>query len=63
MEETKKQEKDFKEIERSNWTEEEIAEYREKCEEWNCTETENEDIWRKLKKKSSNTKVKKKIIS
>lgn len=60
----RRKEKDIKEIERSNWSEEGIAEYREKCEEWNCTETENEDIWRELKEKvkSSIPKVKKKII-
>lgn len=60
----RRKEKDIKEIERSNQTEEEIAEYREKCEEWNCAKTENEDIWKKLKEKvkCSIPKVKKKII-
>lgn len=33
------------EIKRSNWTEEGVKNYQEKCEGWTCNDTE--DIWKK----------------
>lgn len=56
MEETKNKKKILKR-QKETIGEEEIAEYKEKCEEWNCTETENEDIWRKLKEKVKSSNV------
>lgn len=39
------------EIERSNWIEEGVKNYQEKCEGWSCTQHETVGIWKEIKEK------------
>lgn len=50
-------------IEKSMWTQEEIENYRARCEGWACGQEENEEIWKEIKEKVKNsiTKIKKEI--
>lgn len=52
------------EIERSNWIEEGVKNYQEKCEGWSCTQHETEGISKEIKEKVKDaiTKHKRKII-
>lgn len=49
-------------IEKSNWLEKGIANYRKRCEGWTSTQIENENIWKELKEKVKSSITKKKML-
>lgn len=61
----RKEQKKTIEIERSDWTEEGIKSYHEKCEGWKCTQSNTENLWREIegKVKKAITKYKRKVIT